>query len=283
MAKYKLTVKYNDVCELSLASDIPDIIGSEFDQYVKSMLYKKEDWENFETNFKEAARLEYGNLSKKAAVKETSKEADDKASGENADNTDIAVANSADVADLADVADVATKTEDKTGKNQAEESVTTLDEVECDINCIDDALDFNESGAVIEKGDENNITITVEDGAANNVNSKEEKAPEKPLKKEKKLDTLTFADYIENKNINTPLDEFVAGACFLDEISNIKEFSLKQLNAKLYPAFGRLANSEVIENAIERVLIETVKSGATTKYKINENAWNYHNYDLVRH
>ena len=40
MAKYKLTVKYNDVCELSLESDIPDIIGSEFDQYVKSMLYK---------------------------------------------------------------------------------------------------------------------------------------------------------------------------------------------------------------------------------------------------
>ena len=64
MAKYKLTVKYNDVCELSLESDIPDIIGSEFDQYVKSMLYKKEDWENFETNFKEAAKLEYGNLSK---------------------------------------------------------------------------------------------------------------------------------------------------------------------------------------------------------------------------
>ena len=47
MAKYKLTVKYNDVCDLSIAGDIPDIIGNEFDQYVKSMLFKKDEWENF--------------------------------------------------------------------------------------------------------------------------------------------------------------------------------------------------------------------------------------------
>ena len=45
MAKYKLTVKYSGVCELSIAGDIPDIIKSEFDQYVKSILYKKEEWE----------------------------------------------------------------------------------------------------------------------------------------------------------------------------------------------------------------------------------------------
>lgn len=44
MAKYKLTVKYSGVCELSIAGDIPDIIQSEFDQYVKSILYKKEEW-----------------------------------------------------------------------------------------------------------------------------------------------------------------------------------------------------------------------------------------------
>lgn len=258
MAKYKLTVKYNDVCELSLASDIPDIIGSEFDQYVKSMLYKKEDWENFETNFKEAARLEYGKLSKKRKeaednISDSSKANKPTEQNENADNTPQ------------EAQETSETTEEQTN------DTVILDEVECDIECIDDALDFNENNNVVEKKDKESITVAVEEKS------------EKPAKKEKKNETLSFADYIKNKNINTPLDEFVAGACYLDEIANIKEFSLKQLNAKLYPAFGRLANSEVIENAIERVLIETVKSGSATKYKINENAWNYHNYDLVRH
>ena len=41
MAKYKLTVKYSGVCELSIAGDIPDIIQSEFDQYVKSFFIKR--------------------------------------------------------------------------------------------------------------------------------------------------------------------------------------------------------------------------------------------------
>ena len=70
MAKYKLTVKYSGVCELSIAGDIPDIIQSEFDQYVKSILYKKEEWENFETNFKEAAKLEYGDPNHQLDAKE---------------------------------------------------------------------------------------------------------------------------------------------------------------------------------------------------------------------
>lgn len=251
MAKYRLTVKYNDVCELSLDSDIPDIIGSEFDQYVKSMLYKKEDWENFETNFKEAAKLEYGNLGKKETEDKTNQEANGEISN----------------------------TEDTADKNAEENILETPDvelkDTECDIKCMDDALDFNESGNVVEKENGENITVTVKE---------EIKETAKDGKKaEKALETLTFDEYIKGKNINSPLDEFVAGACFLDEISDIKEFSLKQLNAKLYPAFGRLANSEVIENAIKRVLVETIKNGNTTKYKINQNAWNYHNYDLVRH
>ncbi len=284
MAKYKLTVKYNDVCDLSLESDIPDIIGSEFDQYVKSMLYKKEDWENFETNFKEAARLEYGNLSKKTAKNSDAEDAADAAETKN--ETQEVIEN------------VAPAETENNAKEAKKADVTVLGEVECDISCIDDALDFNENSTVIEKGDEKNITVTVEEqgksteDAANTAgeqNSAKEtaegakKEPAKTSKKEKRAETLSFREYIENKNINTPLDEFVVGACYLDEISDIKEFSLKQLNAKLYPAFGRLANSEVIENAIKRVLIESVKSGSKTMYKINENAWNYHNYDLVKH
>ena len=108
--------------------------------------------------------------------------------------------------------------------------------------------------------------------------------PGTPIKKQKTKDKiLSFGDYIKNKDINTPLDEFVAGACYLDEILNIKKFSLKQLNSKLYPAFGRLASSNIINQAIDRVLIEVHREGKTTQYSINENAWNYHNYDLVRH
>ena len=50
---------------------------------------------------------------------------------------------------------------------------------------------------------------------------------------------------------------------------------------KLYPVFKRLASSIVIKEAIERVLIETIKDGDKLRYSINQNAWNYHNYDLV--
>ena len=257
MAKYRLTVKYNDVCELSLASDIPDIIGSEFDQYVKSMLYKKEEWENFETNFKEAAKLEYGNLGKKAEP-------------ENKPEEEVAAPEEEKAEDKSEEAE--SKTQKDSNVNETD---IKLEDVECDISCIDDALDFSENRNVLEKEDEKNITVVVKEP------SKKEGANTAKDTKEAKI--LTFEEYIKNKNINTPLDEFVSGACYLDEIENIKEFSLKQLNAKLYPAFGRLANSETIQNAIERVLIETIKNGLATKYTINQNAWNYHNYDLVRH
>lgn len=257
MAKYRLTVKYNDVCELSLASDIPDIIGSEFDQYVKSMLYKKEEWENFETNFKEAAKLEYGNLGKKAEP-----------------GTEAEIEPEEELAAKEEMEDKPAEPETQEGNN-ADTADIELKDVECDISCIDDALDFSENGNVLEEESEKNITVVVKEPSKKEVS--------KPAKKANKVETLTFEEYIKNKNINTPLDEFVAGACYLDEIADIKEFSLKQLNAKLYPAFGRLANSETIQNAIERVLIETVKNGSATKYIINQNAWNYHNYDLVRH
>ncbi len=278
MAKYKLTVKYNDVCELSLESDIPDIIGSEFDQYVKSMLYKKEDWENFETNFKEAAKLEYGNLSKNDKENEADNAAKEPAETPIENQTDKEI-------DKETVKEDIKQEENDSAQNILATPDMELKDTECDIKCMDDALDFNESGNVVEKENDKNITVTV-DETTKNEEAKDDtkKILNKTAKKVAKESlSVSFDEYIKDKNINSPLDEFVAGACYLDEISNIKEFSLKQINAKLYPAFGRLANSEVIENAIERVLIEAVKSGSTTKYKINQNAWNYHNYDLVRH
>lgn len=278
MAKYKLTVKYNDVCELSLESDIPDIIGSEFDQYVKSMLYKKEDWENFETNFKEAAKLEYGNLSKNDKENEADNAAKEPAETPIENQTDKEI-------DKETVKEDIKQEENDSAQNILATPDMELKDTECDIKCMDDALDFNESGNVVEKENDKNITVTV-DETAKNEEAKDDtkKILNKTVKKAAKESlSVSFDEYIKDKNINSPLDEFVAGACYLDEISNIKEFSLKQINAKLYPAFGRLSNSEVIENAIERVLIEAVKSGSTTKYKINQNAWNYHNYDLVRH
>ncbi len=278
MAKYKLTVKYNDVCELSLESDIPDIIGSEFDQYVKSMLYKKEDWENFETNFKEAAKLEYGNLSKNDKENEADNAAKEPAETPIENQTDKEI-------DKETVKEDIKQEENDSAQNILATPDMELKDTECDIKCMDDALDFNESGNVVEKENDKNITVTV-DETTKNEEAKDDtkKILNKTAKKVAKESlSVSFDEYIKDKNINSPLDEFVAGACYLDEISNIKEFSLKQINAKLYPAFGRLANSEVIENAIERVLIESVKNGSTTKYKINQNAWNYHNYDLVRH
>jgi len=244
MAKYKLTVKYNDVCELSLESDISDIIGNEFDQYIKSILYKKEDWENFETNFKEAARLEYGN------------------DGEKED-------------EFKPVEDEPELTENKPAQEENEPA-----QEENKSEPAEDNRDYL-CGAQVLSENKETFNDTPDDV------KEESLAPEEnPAQKERQrkiLKTLSFADYIKNKNINTPLDEFVAGACYLDEISNIKEFTLKELNAKLYPAFGRLANMEVIENAFARVLIEAVKNGSSTRYRINQNAWNYHNYDLVRH
>lgn len=254
MAKYRLTVKYNDVCELSLDSDIPDIIGSEFDQYVKSMLYKKQDWENFETNFKEAAKLEYGNLGKK---------------------------------EIENMPEIETANIAEAPKENIEESILEapnieLKDTECDISHADNVDNLNENkNAAESKNDKNTVAANEKDTAAG---EKDAIAAIKENKKTKKTpEILAFEEYIKGKNINTPLDEFVAGACYLDAISDIKEFSLKQLNAKLYPVFNRLANSDVIESAVKRVLIETIKNGSTTKYKINQNAWNYHNYDLIGH
>ncbi len=245
MAKYKLTVKYSGVCELSIAGDIPDIIQSEFDQYVKSILYKKEEWENFETNFKEAAKLEYGDPKK---LEELIKEEEP----------------------------IEEIQETQAEETQEEHAVVVENFEE---NTVLETETSNEE----EKQESSNIQEnTAQENKEEEKPAKEEKSSAKRAKKSR-MELVSFNEYIENKNINTPLDEFVAGACYLDEILNVKEFSLKQINAKLYPAFKRLASSIVIDEAIERVLIEIIKEDDKIRYKINQNAWNYHDFDLVKH
>ncbi len=237
MAKYKLTVKYSGVCELSIAGDIPDIIRSEFDQYVKSILYKKEEWENFETNFKEAAKLEYGDPKKLEDLVKKEPQTEETAEKSNEDKQENA----------------------KSEENPIEEDIKENTETE-EISKPEEKISKE------EKPEEEK--------------SEEEKKPAKKAKKSR-MELISFGEYVKNKKINTPLDEFVAGACYLDEILNVKEFSLKQINAKLYPVFKRLASSIVIDEAQERVLIETIKEDDKVRYKINQNAWNYHNFDLV--
>lgn len=243
MAKYKLTVKYSGVCELSIAGDIPDIIRSEFDQYVKSILYKKEEWENFETNFKEAAKLEYGDPKK---LEDLAKEAEEPQ---------------------------AVETAGEAPEETAEENKENITPEE---NPSKEDIKENAEAEETPKSEEENS----EEVKTEEQKSEEEKKPAKKAKKSR-MELISFSEYVKNKNINTPLDEFVAGACYLDEILNVKEFNLKQINAKLYPVFKRLASSIVIDEATERVLIETIKEDDKVRYKINQNAWNYHNFDLV--
>jgi len=240
MTKYKLTVKYSDVCELSIAGDIPGIIQNEFDQYVKSILYKKEEWENFETNFKEAARLEYGDTKRKK--NEENVEAVEK-DEENITEDDNENVNDQNINNII----TEEKTDDKTVEKAEDEPFESKEELK-------------------EKDEDSCLEADT-------------KEPEKCKKARAEL--ISFAKYVQGKRISTPLDEFVAGACYLDEILNIKEFSLKQINAKLYPVFKRLASSIVIKQATDRVLIETIKDNEHIRYSINQNAWNYHNYDLV--
>lgn len=242
MAKYKLTVKYSGVCELSIAGDIPDIIQSEFDQYVKSILYKKEEWENFETNFKEAAKLEYGDPNHQLDAKEEDIT--------NADNNEII-------------------------EERKEEPIAEIQEQNETADCTETESTLSEEKENSTSGSESVKTEEAETKAAPVVEEKKGK------RKKTRMELISLGEYIQGKKISTPLDEFVAGACYLDEILNVKEFSLKQINAKLYPVFKRLASSIVIKEAIERVLIETIKDGDKLRYSINQNAWNYHNYDLV--
>ncbi len=242
MAKYKLTVKYSGVCELSIAGDIPDIIQSEFDQYVKSILYKKEEWENFETNFKEAAKLEYGDPNHQLDVKEE----------------DITNANN-----------------NETIEEIKEEPIAEIQEQNETADCTETESTLSEEKENSTSDSESVKTEEAETKAAPVVEEKKGK------RKKTRMELISLGEYIQGKKISTPLDEFVAGACYLDEILNVKEFSLKQINAKLYPVFKRLASSIVIKEAIERVLIETIKDGDKLRYSINQNAWNYHNYDLV--
>ncbi len=242
MAKYKLTVKYSGVCELSIAGDIPDIIQSEFDQYVKSILYQKEEWENFETNFKEAAKLEYGDPNHQLDVKEE----------------DITNANN-----------------NETIEEIKEEPIAEIQEQNETADCTETESTLSEEKENSTSDSESVKTEEAETKAAPVVEEKKGK------RKKTRMELISLGEYIQGKKISTPLDEFVAGACYLDEILNVKEFSLKQINAKLYPVFKRLASSIVIKEAIERVLIETIKDGDKLRYSINQNAWNYHNYDLV--
>ncbi len=242
MAKYKLTVKYSGVCELSIAGDIPDIIQSEFDQYVKSILYKKEEWENFETNFKEAAKLEYGDPNHQLDAKEE---------------------------------DITNADNNETIEEIKEEPITEIQEQNETADCTETESTLSEEKENSTSGSESVKTEEAETKAAPVVEEKKGK------RKKTRMELISLGEYIQGKKISTPLDEFVAGACYLDEILNVKEFSLKQINAKLYPVFKRLASSIVIKEAIERVLIETIKDGDKLRYSINQNAWNYHNYDLV--
>ncbi len=216
MAKYKLTVKYSGVCELSIAGDIPDIIQSEFDQYVKSILYKKEEWENFETNFKEAAKLEYGDPNHQLDVKEE----------------DITNANN-----------------NETIEEIKEEPIAEIQEQNETADCTETESTLSEEKENSTSDSESVKTEEAETKAAPVVEEKKGK------RKKTRMELISLGEYIQGKKISTPLDEFVAGACYLDEILNVKEFSLKQINAKLYPVFKRLASSIVIKEAIERVLI----------------------------
>ncbi len=242
MAKYKLTVKYSGVCELSIAGDIPDIIQSEFDQYVKSILYKKEEWENFETNFKEAAKLEYGDPNHQLDAKEE---------------------------------DITNADNNETIEERKEEPIAEMQEQNETADCTETESTLSEEK---ENSTSDNESVKTEEAETKAAPVVEEK---KGKRKKTRMELISLGEYIQGKKISTPLDEFVAGACYLDEILNVKEFSLKQINAKLYPVFKRLASSIVIKEAIERVLIETIKDGDKLRYSINQNAWNYHNYDLV--
>ena len=242
MAKYKLTVKYSGVCELSIAGDIPDIIQSEFDQYVKSILYKKEEWENFETNFKEAAKLEYGDPNHQLDAKEE---------------------------------DITNADNNETIEERKEEPIAEMQEQNETADCTETESTLSEEK---ENSTSDNESVKTEEAETKAAPVVEEK---KGKRKKTRMELISLGEYIQGKKISTPMDEFVAGACYLDEILNVKEFSLKQINAKLYPVFKRLASSIVIKEAIERVLIETIKDGDKLRYSINQNAWNYHNYDLV--
>lgn len=271
MAKYKLTVKYDGVCDLSIAGDIPNIIANEFDQYVKSMLYKKEEWENFEANFKVAAKQEYTNQKNEVKLAASDDAKSDGAKENKPD--DVQKTSCADDAPvLIEEENIETEPTTENASENIPENAPA-EEISADEEDIQDGFPIINDIAPLEET-KKEVTIkengenTAEDGPTIKVEITNEKI-------------LPFEKFIKDKKINSALDEFVAGACYLDEILNIKEFTLKEINAKLFPAFGRLASSAVIKQAAERVLIETIKKSGVTKYKINENAWNYHNYDLV--
>ena len=156
-----------------------------------------------------------------------------------------------------------------------EEPITEIQEQNETADCTETESTLSEEKENSTSGSESVKTEEAETKAAPVVEEKKGK------RKKTRMELISLGEYIQGKKISTPLDEFVAGACYLDEILNIKEFSLKQINAKLYPVFKRLASSIVIKEAIERVLIETIKDGDKLRYSINQNAWNYHNYDLV--
>lgn len=201
MAKYKLTVKYSGVCELSIAGDIPDIIQSEFDQYVKSILYKKEEWENFETNFKEAAKLEYGDPNHQLDAKEE---------------------------------DITNADNNETIEERKEEPIAEMQEQNETADCTETESTLSEEKENSTSGSESVKTEEAETKAAPVVEEKKGK------RKKTRMELISLGEYIQGKKISTPLDEFVAGACYLDEILNVKEFSLKQINAKLYPVLNAL-------------------------------------------
>jgi len=238
MAKYKLTVKCGNICELTLTGGVPDIIEDEFDKYISSLLNKAPQ------NSEDSIFALCAKVARVSAKDITSDEITPEIP-----NNEEAQTEAAGAEGEGETADT-TESEEVFAESKAEAKTVPAEEADC--------------------ARETDFTGEAPCGEAD--------LPENTHK----TGTLTFKDFIENKNINTPLDEFVAGACYLDEVENIKLFSLKQLNSKLYPAFGRLANSDIINLAKERVLIETTKDEAGTRYSINQNAWNYHNYDLVR-
>lgn len=223
MSKYKLTVKYSGVCELSFESSKKETVEKEFDRYLASFLSGK--------ILRNALKINYAEAFKKMNEEKPEETAPE---------------------------------EQEAAKVGTEAQETTADKKE--INFETDKQEESKPKTKKEK--------------ENKPENEEQKAAEAVEKSDEKL---SFKEYIKDKKILSQLDEFVAGACYLDEVLNIKDFTLKQINSKLYPTFRHLADLGVIEYAKKRVLIESKEIKGQTHYSINENAWNYHNYDLVGH
>ena len=144
----------------------------------------------------------------------------------------------------------------------------------------------------ISKEDDDNLNLPLcDDNCSQNIKTpsfedKLNEAIENPKTKviEKQFEEDAFKTFYFDKNPRTNLNRFILCAFYLQTIENLKSFTLKQINNKLYSITGFPIDHPILEEAMAKGYIKLDESeniNSLKHYLLTKEGVNYYENNLI--